>query len=110
MRYSWCALSLPVVAFVVLATIPSTDASFIIDASSFETEKRDDHHAHHGITMDKLNETELTLHHAPIPASYYTLDWENDPQTEHQYPGLMFTHAVLMCLAFFVALPAGVLL
>ncbi len=57
--------------------------------------------------MTELNETEVTLHHAPIPPSYYTLDWENDPATDHQHPGLMFTHAVLMCLAFFVALPVG---
>ncbi|KAF8915894.1 hypothetical protein CPB85DRAFT_1217140 [Mucidula mucida] len=109
MRSSWSTIGLPAAALCVLASISVSYASLVNDASSSGgLAVRDDHHHHHGAPMTELNETEVTLHHAPIPPSYYTLDWENDPATDHQHPGLMFTHAVLMCLAFFVALPVGI--
>lgn len=96
---SWCALAaahlLPAVAALSLAS----DASLLA--------KRDGHGHHHGAPLLELNETEVTLYHAPTPPSYYTIDWEDADPSAHRYPGLIITHAVLMSLAFFVALPMG---
>lgn len=67
---------------------------------------------HHGSTYGQpllvLNETELLQYHQRTPASYYTIDWEEegDPAAV-RHPGLMAAHAVFMTLAFFVALPIG---
>ncbi|KAK0230696.1 cytoplasmic protein [Armillaria fumosa] len=115
MRSHWCALSLavPAVALSLLLATSSVDASLVVDDAlpvDRLPAKRDDHHHHMGAPLAELNETEVTLHHAPIPPSWYTLDFENDPATEHQYPGLMFMHVVIMCLAFFGALPAGIIM
>ncbi|KAE9410309.1 hypothetical protein BT96DRAFT_847112 [Gymnopus androsaceus JB14] len=61
----------------------------------------------HAAPLLELNETEVTMHHAPIPESYYTLDWDDTEHASERHPGLMFLHATFMTLAFFVALPIG---
>ncbi|KAF5369910.1 hypothetical protein D9758_001192 [Tetrapyrgos nigripes] len=66
------------------------------------------HAHHHGAPLTELNETEVTMYHAPIPESYFTLDFDYPETATQRRPGLMMTHAVLMSLAFFVALPAGI--
>ncbi|KAF5365483.1 hypothetical protein D9758_010867 [Tetrapyrgos nigripes] len=63
---------------------------------------------HHGAPLIELNETEVTMHHAPTPESYFTLDFDYPETAAQRHPGLMMTHAVLMSLGFFVALPAGI--
>ncbi|KIM46022.1 hypothetical protein M413DRAFT_300680 [Hebeloma cylindrosporum] len=67
------------------------------------------HHAHKGAPLLVLNETEVTMHHAPTPPSYYTIDWEEEGY-QSRYPGLMIFHGIFMSLAFFVALPIGIAL
>ena len=67
--------------------------------------KRDQHDQHAAPLLD-LNETELTLYHAPTLPSYYTIDWEDEGH-EKRYGSLMIVHGLFMCLAFFVALPMG---
>ena len=71
--------------------------------------KRDNHghsHNHHAQPLLELNETEVTLYHAPTPPSYYTIDWE-DEGYQNRHGGLMIVHGLFMSLAFFVALPMG---
>ena len=69
--------------------------------------KRDGHsHNHHAKPLLELNETEITLYHAPTPPSYYTIDWE-DEGYEKRHGGLMIVHGLFMSIAFFVALPMG---
>ena len=70
--------------------------------------KRDGHHNHNAIPLLEVNETEITLYHAPTPPSYYTIDWE-DEGYEKRYGGLMIAHGLFMSLAFFIALPMGLL-
>nr|GAT54011.1 predicted protein [Mycena chlorophos] len=69
---------------------------------------RDGHH-HDGAPLKELNETEVTLYHAPIGPSYYTIDWD-DPVDPSRHPGWLITHALFMSLAFFVCLPVGITL
>ncbi|PPQ66760.1 hypothetical protein CVT24_008717 [Panaeolus cyanescens] len=49
------------------------------------------------------------MYHAPIPPSYYTLDWEDEGH-ESQHGGFMILHGILMSAAFFVALPISIAL
>ncbi|KAL1708522.1 hypothetical protein EV121DRAFT_254228 [Schizophyllum commune] len=73
---------------------------------------RDGHghgHGHHVQPMLELNETDLQLDHAPIPPSYYTIDFE-DEGFENRHPGLMMSHILFMSLAFFVAYPIGIIM
>jgi hypothetical protein len=73
---------------------------------------RDGDHPNHGhghahpAPIIQLNETEVLLHHAPTPPSYWSLDIDNT-SGETRYPTLMILHALFMILAFFGALPAG---
>lgn len=67
------------------------------------------HHSHNAAPLLVLNETEVTMHHAPTPPSYYTVDWEEEGY-QSRHPGLMIFHGIFMSLAFFVALPIGALL
>jgi len=78
-----------------------------LDRRSLSRRDEQSHHAHHAAPLLVLNETEVTMHHAPTPPSYYTIDWEESYQT--RYPGLMISHGIFMSLAFFVALPIGAL-
>lgn len=65
-----------------------------------------DGHGHDGQPLQQLNETEVTLWHAPIGPSYYTNDWDA-PVDPSRRPGWLITHAMFMSLAFFVFLPVG---
>lgn len=67
----------------------------------------EEHHHHNGAPLLVLNETEVTMYHAPTPPSYYTIDWE-DEGYQQRHGGLMIVHGIFMCLAFFVSLPVGV--
>lgn len=80
----------------------------LANASSLLIRDGDEHgHGHHGAPLVELNETQVTLYHAPTPPSYYTIDWEDATNREHRYPALMIIHVLLMSSAFFVALPIG---
>ncbi|KAG6837969.1 hypothetical protein H0H93_008363 [Arthromyces matolae] len=67
------------------------------------------HHNAHAAPLTMLNETEVTMYHAPTPESYYTIDWDGAMVGEGtRHPGLMMAHIIFMSLAFFVALPIGI--
>jgi hypothetical protein len=92
---------------LALLTAPAATAA----AASPYLAARDGHghggHGHHAEPLLELNETEVTMYHAPVPESYFTLDFDGiDPDNTH-YPWLMVLHGLLMSLAFFVALPIG---
>ena len=102
-------LATPLLLYVALvqlqfsyASSSSTDIVSSVSAYS----KRDGHHNHHAAPLLELNETEVTMYHAPTPPSYYTIDWE-DEGYEKRHGGLMIAHGLFMSLAFFVALPMG---
>ncbi|KAK7470805.1 hypothetical protein VKT23_002223 [Stygiomarasmius scandens] len=102
MRYAWCALP-------VLVLTLSLSSAFAASPPGTDLARRDEHaHMHHGAPLLELNETEVTMYHAPTPESYYTIDWEDPEHASERHPGLIITHAALMSLAFFVALPAGI--
>jgi hypothetical protein len=64
-------------------------------------------HGHgHGPPKVEINETDILLWHKPTPPSYGTHDFD-DLNATNRHPGLMGLHALLMSLAFFVALPIG---
>ncbi|KAJ6483096.1 hypothetical protein C8R45DRAFT_1215035 [Mycena sanguinolenta] len=68
-----------------------------------------DEHGHHGVgPLLQLNETDIALRHGATPPSYYTIDWEDSEHAAVRHPGLIVTHVVFMCLAFFVFLPMGI--
>jgi hypothetical protein len=64
-----------------------------------------DGHSHHKAPLLELNETEVTMHHAPTPPSYWSIDIDDQDSSAARYPGLMTLHVILMCSAFFFALP-----
>ena len=66
------------------------------------------HGSHHAAPLVELNETEVTMYHAPTAPSYYWIDIMESHTGEKRYPGLMAMHALFMSLAFFGALPIGV--
>ncbi|GBE79334.1 Uncharacterized membrane protein [Sparassis crispa] len=68
-----------------------------------------DHGGHHVEPLYELNETQVTLHHAPIPPSYWTIDMVDRVPGEHRYPGFMAVHIFFMSAAFFGALPLGII-
>ncbi|KAG6817196.1 hypothetical protein H0H87_011554 [Tephrocybe sp. NHM501043] len=65
------------------------------------------HHNSHAAPLTVLNETEVTMYHAPTPPSYYTFDFEGMGDGA-RHPGLMMAHIIFMSLAFFVALPIAI--
>lgn len=78
-----------------------------VSSSSELYVKRDgSHHHHSGAPLLVLNETEVTMYHAPTPPSYYTIDWDDEGH-ESRHGGLMIMHGIFMSLAFFVSLPLG---
>ncbi|KAA1466252.1 hypothetical protein DENSPDRAFT_831039 [Dentipellis sp. KUC8613] len=77
---------------------------------SYQLHTRDGHSHHHDEPLLEINETEITMWHAPTPPSYYTIDIGNPSPDQHHYPGLMVLHVLSMCSAFFGALPAGIAL
>lgn len=105
-RLSATALALP---FLLLLLAPlSTHASPACNSIHI----RDDAHMHmhSGQPMSKINETEILQWHLPTPPSYWFIDIEAHDPNITRYPALIALHALFMSLAFFVALPAGVLL
>ncbi|KAH9173450.1 hypothetical protein EDB89DRAFT_2157570 [Lactarius sanguifluus] len=70
-------------------------------------------HGHgHGnmVPVVELNETDVLLDHVPTPPSYWSIDIDGRGSGETRHPGLMVMHALMMTLAFFGALPAGIAL
>ncbi|KAJ3531171.1 hypothetical protein NMY22_g8269 [Coprinellus aureogranulatus] len=66
---------------------------------------------HHAQPIVELNETELAMWHSPTPVSYYTFDFEAEGAADaKRHPGFMMAHIVFMSLAFFGALPIGIIL
>lgn len=118
MRSNWRAITLLIpalaVAFVSAAPRSTNDAALALaeHSSNQVLVSRDDHahghgHNHHAQPLVELNETEVLMHHAPTPPSYWTIDFvEHDP-SQGRYPGLMGLHILFMGLAFFGALPIG---
>jgi hypothetical protein len=110
-------LSLLILAFVaVLAVAKHSDvarAAFIDDGTSagasrtLDLTKRDGHgHNHdHAPPLLEINETDVTMYHAPTPPSYWSIDIDGIDPSVTRHPGLMMLHGVFMSLAFFVALP-----
>jgi len=75
------------------------------------THVRDESHMHmHSGPMSEINETEILQWHLPTPPSYWSIDIEDRDPNVARYPALIALHASFMSLAFFVALPAGMLL
>ncbi|KIM90974.1 hypothetical protein PILCRDRAFT_58846 [Piloderma croceum F 1598] len=66
------------------------------------------HHDSHSAPLLQLNETEVLMHHAPTPPSYWTIDIDEHDPGVSRHPGLMILHGLLMSLAFFIALPVGI--
>lgn len=88
----------------------SASPSALDNISSHLISARDGgHHNQHAAPLLQLNETEIIMHHAPTPPSYYTIDWEGDG-SEKRHPELLISHAVLMSLAFFLLLPVGIIM
>lgn len=76
----------------------------------YELQSRDGHGHHHdphAAPLTELNETEVTMYHAPTPPSYWTIDYEDNDSHDSRHPNLIVLHGLLMSLAFFVALPIG---
>ncbi|KAG6911708.1 hypothetical protein DXG01_007958 [Tephrocybe rancida] len=90
-------------AVISVFFIASVQASDVLLASRDGSH----HHNSHAAPLTMLNETEVTLYHAPTPPSYYTIDFE-DAGEGVRHPGLMMAHIIFMSLAFFVALPIAI--
>jgi hypothetical protein len=86
---------------------PATDASILFKRFDLMSRDGHGHHNSHAAPLLHLNETEILMNHAPSPASYWTIDIDSRDPDVSRYPGLMMLHGLLMCLAFFVALPMG---
>jgi hypothetical protein len=109
MRCSKCIVGLSAVLAILCATGPTiAHDPYSLPAIARDTDIliRDGDHHHHGEPKLELNETEIEMWDGPTPSSYYTIDWE-EPDSNTRHPGLMVTHALLMSLAFFGALPIG---
>jgi hypothetical protein len=75
-------------------------------------ERDGDEHGHghgHGnaAPIVQLNETDVLLHHAPTPPSYWSIDFDDPDPGNARHPSLMVLHSLFMMLAFLGALPAG---
>ena len=91
---------------------PSSDLSKRTDVVSYSRDGDEHGHGHghgHGnaAPIVELNETEVLLHHAPTPPSYWSIDIDDHTSGETRYPTLMVLHALFLTVAFFGALPAG---
>ena len=84
----------------------------VVSSLLYTRDSDEHHHGHsHGhanaAPIVELNETEVLLHHAPTPPSYWSIDIDDHTSGETRYPTLMVLHALFLMLAFFGALPAG---
>jgi zinc transporter ZupT len=95
---------------LVLSAASGSGAAEFLESSLLPRDGHGHHHAH-GAPLLELNETEVTMYHAPTSPSYWSIDIDDphDPETP-RHPGLMAAHILFMSLAFFVALPAGIAL
>ena len=109
MRPSTAALALLPLFFLVPL---SAHASPTPSVRSPVIHVRDDSHMHmHSAQpISEINETEILQWHLPTPPSYWSIDIEDRDPSIARYPALIALHALFMSLAFFVALPAGMLL
>ena len=66
-------------------------------------------HAHnpHIPPLYQLNESDIAIHHAPTPNSYWSIDVDRVDPTAPTRPTLIVLHVFFLSLAFFVALPLG---
>ncbi|KDR83576.1 hypothetical protein GALMADRAFT_205521 [Galerina marginata CBS 339.88] len=111
-RWASAALVLHIVLSAVCASPSANDRCIDRPSLNEVYEKRDGgehHHDHHVAPLLQLNETEVTMYHAPTQPSYYTIDFE-DEGYEKRHKGLMIFHGIFMCFAFFVSLPVGIAL
>ncbi|KAF8914068.1 cytoplasmic protein [Gymnopilus junonius] len=112
MHLRWTALvpvfSVALAPFLAHASPASYDR-FLERSSLYEKRDGSHHHNAHAAPLLVLNETEVTMYHAPTPPSYYTLDFEDEGH-ERRPKGFMIFHGISMCLAFFVSLPVGIVL
>ncbi|KAG6887273.1 hypothetical protein C0992_013034, partial [Termitomyces sp. T32_za158] len=100
---SWPPARLQGLALIAALFVVSAQASDVLLASRDGSH----HHHSHGAPLTVLNETEVTMYHAPTPESYYTIDFDGAGEGT-RYPGWMVAHIIFMSLAFFVALPIGI--
>ncbi|KAG6832934.1 hypothetical protein H0H92_004818 [Tricholoma furcatifolium] len=103
MPSQWAHAHLNGLALIAVLFVASVHASDVL------VPRDGDMHNHnsHAAPLTMLNETEVTMYHAPTPESYYTIDFEGAGEGT-RYPGLMMAHIIFMSLAFFVALPMGI--
>lgn len=119
--------------FVILALVLAVRATFhgaseVADESDVSLASRPPlqmtpvHHSHgHAAPLSELNETEVLLHHAPDPLSYWAYDngmklgadgiglVPSSPDGRKRgYRALLVTHVAAMVVAFFGILPIGV--
>ncbi|GAA5923680.1 hypothetical protein JCM1841_004825 [Sporobolomyces salmonicolor] len=90
------------------ASSESASAQAIADPATSHSHSSGTEHEHglaHGPPLLVINETEILLHHAPDPPSYYDFD-----QGEDGKPGVLVVHVALMTFAFFVLLPLSIFL
>jgi hypothetical protein len=95
----WRSLALVAVSYAALALAAPSEPGFLLARDGME-------HMHYsGAPLKELNESAILETHAPTPPSYWTIDIDETGADRH--PNLMLAHALMMSLAFFVALPAG---
>lgn len=109
MRIHWVAVAPLLAGSVAVHASPSASFGSSYTPLAAAIAKRDghEHHNHNAAPLLVLNETEVTMYHAPTPPSYYTFDWE-DQGYQQRHAGLMIAHGIFMCFAFFVSIPVGV--
>lgn len=123
MRTLPIAVSLAALALAASATTQGDHH----DAAALQLAKGEQHGEHehgghnsHAAPLLEFNETEVLLHHAPDPLSYYAHDVgmtygadgvsivpASPDDASRTYPVLITLHVVSMMLAFFIILPLG---
>ncbi|TFK29345.1 cytoplasmic protein [Coprinopsis marcescibilis] len=107
------SLTIPSLLFASLAllNVPALASPFVSNVQLLRRDGNHGHHNPHAQPIVQLNETEVLMYHQPTPPSYYTIDWEGEgDQSQTRHPGLMVGHIVFMSMAFFGALPIGIVL
>ncbi|KAF8192599.1 hypothetical protein BJ912DRAFT_267484 [Pholiota molesta] len=111
MHLRWATVAPLLAGSIAVHAYPSTsfDSPYTPLAAAIVERDGHEHHNHNAAPLLVLNETEVTMYHAPTPPSYYTIDWE-DEGYQQRHAGLMVAHGIFMCLAFFVSVPFGIAL
>jgi hypothetical protein len=109
MHLRWATVAPLLAGSIAVHAYPSTsfDSPYTPLAAAIVERDGHEHHNHNAAPLLVLNETEVTMYHAPTPPSYYTIDWE-DEGYQQRHAGLMVAHGIFMGLAFFVSVPFGV--